>query len=276
METGLLAKADRRLAGIRCLNDNQLKLIAAICMLIDHVTKVFYESLAFRIINPMLASGQLTSEVLHRYHWIYDPLLLGIGAIAFPIFAFAFTEGFAHTRNKGKNLGRLLLFALISELPFDLVFFSGLGQGSPFYWGYQNVFFTFAIALGGLWLIELAGNIKWKPLAIMAQCAAALLACCLAEFVVYSDYKGYGVFFIIVAYLTRKNRLVQALAMLAVKLLFDRYYYPVSFLLSLALILLYNGKRGEKNMKMFFYWFYPAHIAVIGLVNWLIFYVFWR
>ena len=276
METGLLAKADERLAGIRCLNDNQLKLIAAICMLIDHVTKVFYESLALRVINPMLASGRLTSEVFLRYRWIYDPLLCGIGAVAFPIFAFAFTEGFAHTRSKGKFLGRLLIFALISELPFDLTFFSGFSQDSLFYWNHQNVFFTFAIALGGLWLMELAGKIKWKPLAVMAQCIAALLACCLAEFVVYNDYGGYGVFFIIVAYLTRKNRLVQALAMLAAKYLFDWYNYPVSFLISLVLILLYNGKRGEKNLKMFFYWFYPAHIAVIGLVNWLIFYVPWQ
>ena len=274
METGLLVKADEQLAGIRCLNDNQLKLIAAICMLIDHVTKVFYQSLAFRVINPMLASGQLTSEVFLHYRWIYDPLLCGIGAVAFPIFAFAFTEGFTHTRSKGKFLGRLLIFALISELPFDLTFFSGFSQDSLFYWNHQNVFFTFAIALGGLWLMELAGKIKWKPLAVMAQCIAALLACCLAEFVVYNDYGGYGVFFIIVAYLTRKNRLVQALAMLAAKYLFDWYNYPVSFLISLALILLYNGKRGEKNLKMFFYWFYPAHIALIGLVNWLIFYVF--
>lgn len=274
MENGLLVKADERLAGIRCLNDNQLKLIAAICMLIDHVTKVFYQSLAFRVINPMLASGQLTSEVFLRYRWIYDLLLCGIGAVAFPIFAFAFTEGFAHTRSKGKFLGRLLIFALISELPFDLTFFSGFSQDSLFYWNHQNVFFTFATALGGLWLMELAERIKQKPLAVMAQCTAALLACCLAEFVVYNDYGGYGVFFIIVAYLTRKNRLVQALAMLAAKYLFDWYNYPVSFLISLALILLYNGKRGEKNLKMFFYWFYPAHIALIGLVNWLIFYVF--
>ena len=64
--------------------------------------------------------------------------------------------------------------------------------------------------------------------------------------------------------------------MLAAKYLFDWYNYPVSFLISLVLILLYNGKRGEKNLKMFFHWFYPAHIAVIGLVNWLIFYVPWR
>lgn len=270
----MLAKADERLAGIRCLNDNQLKLIAAICMLIDHVTKVFYQSLALRVINPMLASGRLTSEVFLRYRWIYDPLLCGIGAVAFPIFAFAFTEGFAHTRSKGKFLGRLAIFALISELPFDLTFFSGFGKNSLFYWGHQNVFFTFAIALGGLWLMELAKKIKGKPLAIMAQCAVALLVCCLAEFVVSSDYRGYGVFFIIVVSLTRKNRLVQALAMLAAKLLFDRYNYPVFFLICLALILLYNGKRGEKNLKMFFYWFYPAHIAVIGLVNRLIFYVF--
>ena len=272
----LLTKAERPLACIQCLNDNQLKLIAAICMLIDHVTKVFYQSLAFRVINPMAASGQLNYEEFLRFRWIYDPLLCGIGAIAFPIFAFAFTEGFVHTCNKGKFLGRLLLFALISELPFDLTFFSGYAQGSLFFWGHQNVFFTFAIALGGLWLLELAGKVKQKPLAIMVQGAVVLLSCCLAEFVVKGDYEGYGVFLIIVTYLTRKNRLVQALAMLAVKLLFDRFYYPVSFLFSLALILLYNGQRGEKKMKMFFYWFYPVHIAAIGILNWLVFYVLWR
>ena len=276
MKTTVLSKAEGQLARIQCLNGNRLKLIAAICMLIDHVTKVFYQSLAFRVINPMLASGQLNSEVFLRWRWIYDPLLCGIGAITFPVFAFAFTEGFAHTHSKGKFLGRLLLFALISELPFDLTFFSGFTQGSLFYWGHQNVFFTFAIALGGLWLLELAEKIRQKPLAIMAQGAAVLLSCCLAEFAVKGDYEGYGVFLIIVAYLTRKNRLVQVLAMLAVKFLFDRFYYPVSFLVSLALILLYNGQRGEKKMKMFFYWFYPVHIAVIGILNWLVFYVLWR
>lgn len=272
----ILTKADQRLAGVRCLNGNQLKLIAAICMLIDHLAKVFYESLTFRVINPMLDSGRLTAGMLHGIQWVYDPLLLGIGAIAFPLFAFAFTEGFAHTRSKGKFLGRLLLFAVISEVPFDLTFLSGISNGALFYWGHQNILFTFAIALGCLWLMELAETIKPKALSVGIQCAAVLAACYLAQSVIYSDYQGYGVFFIIVTYLTRKNRAVQVLAMLAAKILFDWNYYPVSYLLALVLILLYNGKRGEKNLKMFFYWFYPVHIALIGLVNWLIFSVLWR
>ena len=66
----LLTKSERPLARIQCLNDNQLKLIAAICMLIDHVTKVFYQSLAFRVINPMAASGQLNYEEFLRFRWI--------------------------------------------------------------------------------------------------------------------------------------------------------------------------------------------------------------
>ena len=279
MHNTLLARADTSLARYRFLNDNQLKLIAAICMLIDHLTKVFYQSLAFRIINPMTGTGQITAAMLRRIHWVYDPFLCGIGAIAFPIFAFAFTEGFAHTRSKGKFLIRLLLFALISELPFDWTFFSGVSTIQsqwPWYWDHQNVFFTFALALTSLWLMEAAGKIRQKPLGIAAQCAAALNVCCIAEFVVKNDYGGYGVFLILVAYVTRQNRIVQVLTMLAAKLLFDRFYYPISFLFSLTLILLYNGKRGRKNRKMFFYWFYPVHIAVIGLLNWLIFYAFWR
>ena len=101
------------------------------------------------------------------------------------------------------------------------------------------------------------------------------IACYIAQFVVYGDYRGYGVFLIIVAYLLRNNRLYQILGMILAKFVFDRSYYPISFLISLILILLYNGKRGEKNLKPFFYGFYPIHIAIIGFLDWLIFTVLW-
>lgn len=278
MADTIMAKANNVLAKVQCLSDNQLKLIAALCMLIDHVTKVFYASLSFRIINPGFQAGLFSQESLQPVYLIYD-LLCGIGSIAFPVFAFAFVEGFQHTRSKGRYLGRLILFALLSELPFDMTFFYGFSRGKPvwpwFPW-HQNVFYTFALALCALWLMEAIQKLPSKPLSIFLQALTAAGICFLAEEVIRCDYGGFGVFLMIVAWLLRRNRLFQVLGMLLAKLLIDPYYELQSIFLSLILILLYNGKRGKRNLKQFFYGFYPIHIAVIGLLNWLIFYVFWK
>ena len=247
-------------------------------MLVDHAAKVFFASSAYRIINPMLAAGQISSEQLRLIDFIYKQILCGIGAVAFPVFAFTFAEGFRHTHSKKRYLLRLALFALISEFPFDATFFGRYQEGLPgwpWYWYHQNVFFTYLQALCALWLMEQANKIKSKPLSVLLQGMIMLIACCVAQFVVCGDYRGYGVFLIIVVYLLRNNRLYQILGMILAKIVFDRFYYPISFLISLILILLYNGKRGEKNLKPFFYGFYPIHIAIIGFLDWLIFTVLW-
>lgn len=278
MYTAIASRCNTKLSQFQCLSGNQLKIIAAICMLVDHAAKVFFASSAYRIINPMLAAGQISSEQLRLIDFIYKQILCGIGAVAFPVFAFTFAEGFRHTHSKKRYLLRLALFALISEFPFDATFFGRYQEGLPgwpWYWYHQNVFFTYLQALCALWLMEQANKIKSKPLSVLLQGMIMLIACCVAQFVVCGDYRGYGVFLIIVVYLLRNNRLYQILGMILAKIVFDRFYYPISFLISLILILLYNGKRGEKNLKPFFYGFYPIHIAIIGFLDWLIFTVLW-
>ncbi len=282
MHTLLTTRHNSRLFQIQCLSGNQLKMIAAICMLVDHLTKVFYTSAAYRIINPMIDSGQLSADQLRVIHGIYDPILCGIGAIAFPVFAFLFAEGFCHTQSKSRYCLRLAIVALLSEFPFDATFYGRYREGTagwPWYWYHQNVFFTYLLALCALWLLEEC-NSKVKPksklMCYVLQGSAILAVLCLTEFVVYGDYGVYGVFLIIVTYALRKNRLYQIAGMLIVKLLFERSYYPFSFLLSLIFILLYNNKRGEKNLKPFFYAFYPLHIALIGLLDWLLFTRLWE
>ena len=72
-----------------------------------------------------------------------------IGRIAFPVFAFMTVEGYFHTHNLKKYMLRLLLFALISEIPFDLMY-----GGTWFYPIHQNVIWTLLMGLLGIHLME--------------------------------------------------------------------------------------------------------------------------
>ena len=97
------------------LNSFWLKMIAITTMLIDHVGAV----------------------LLPQY-----PILRIIGRIAFPIFCFLLVEGFMHTHDVIRYMTRIGLFALISEIPFDLLFYGRILDGT-----HQNVFFTLFIGL---------------------------------------------------------------------------------------------------------------------------------
>jgi hypothetical protein len=66
-----------------------------------------------------------------------------VGRLAFPIFAYLLVEGYFHTKNIGKYSLRLFLFALLSEIPFNLMYIS-----APIYPFHQNVIWTLLIGLG--------------------------------------------------------------------------------------------------------------------------------
>ena len=74
-----------------------------------------------------------------------------VGRLAFPIFAFMAVEGYFHTRSFRRYMLRLLLFAVISEIPFNLMY-----NGSVFYPYHQNVIWTFLLGLACIRLIEAA------------------------------------------------------------------------------------------------------------------------
>lgn len=261
-----------RLKPIQCLSGNQLKLIAVVCMLIDHLSKYPLFSVMRYILEPMEKAGQEVWITCEQIHALGNNLLYPIGAIAFPLFCFLFVEGYLHTRSKKKYMLRLGLFALISELPFDVAFFGNWAQMDgtwPFYWSYQNVFFTYLLGLSTLFLMEQAGKIGKKVWSYALQGVLVFAMCCLAEFVVHADYEGYGVFLIVTFYVLRKNRLLQVLAPLALSCVVYNPH-PVSLVISMLLILMYNGKRGAHNLKYFFYSFYPGHIIVVHLLDLLI------
>ena len=122
---------------IRFLDSDALKLIAIVTMLIDHIGAAI-----------LLPAGMMAVNTLNSWIDIYG-LSRSIGRTAFPIFVFLLVEGFFHTHSRKKYFGRLLLFALLSEIPFDMAIY-----GKPVYMGSQNVFWTLVIGFLTIWGIE--------------------------------------------------------------------------------------------------------------------------
>ena len=231
----------------RGLSGTALKGIACVTMLIDHIGA------------SCLENGFLSAPAAPAGLAALDLVLRLIGRLAFPIFCFLLVEGFVHTHDVKKYIGRLLLFGLVSEVPFDLAFFR-----TPFAPGYQNVYWT--LALGVLAMAGLAhfkkpdGSTGWLGL----LCAGG---CVLLGFLANTDYNGIGVLIICALYLTRTDRKRQCIVG-AVLFAFE-YTAPLAF----VLVWFYNGQRGACSplQKKAFYWFYPVHIALLaGVTNFLL------
>lgn len=236
---------------VRCLTAEQLKLLAMTLMLCDH----------------------LWATLFPAQDW-----LTALGRLAFPIFAFQIAEGFARTHDAKRYRRRMFLFALLSEIPFDLIM-----GGSVFYPFHQNVLFTFWLALWLLCALERAKNAP-KPLYLLW--GAALMAVgYVAGTLTMVDYFGCGVATVLLFYLCRDipfGWLLQLVGLwyFNVELLGGYYYeftllgHPVSLcqqglaVLALLPIWLYNGKPGGQSrvVRRVCYVFYPAHLLVLYLL----------
>ncbi len=240
------------------LSVSSLKLIAIVSMLIDHTGAA--------VIRPLRTALADSSPAVSAFlNWLY-PVTRDIGRIAFPIFCFLLVEGFFHTHNVKKYAFRLFLFALISELPYDFA----LGK-SLFDWQHQNVYFT--LLLGLLVMIVLSALDKKTPRSkaeryfiLFLQISVCVIPLYLAKHL-YTDYRFRGVMLIEILYSlhcsqpeTLLDRAPQA-AIGAVAISWEDWG-PAGFLP----ILFYNGKRGL-SLKYFFYWFYPAHLVILGFIR---------
>lgn len=136
-------RVDKRLQAVQCLTGNKIKIIACITMLIDHFSKIFLESIMNDKLFPLYLAGGMSTEQFYGIDAFQKNILNGIGTIAFPLFCLLLSEGFFYTKNRKRYIGGMLAFALISEVPFDIGFFSrySIAEGTfPFYLQYQNVF----------------------------------------------------------------------------------------------------------------------------------------
>lgn len=206
-----------------------------------------------------------------------------VGRLAFPIFAFMCVEAYFHTHDLKKYLLRLLIFAILSEIPFDLMY-----AGVVFYPYHQNVLWTLLLGLLGIHWIERAGAGGKKIRRALTAVAAVVLGFCLGMLSM-ADYYGMGVLTVFAFYFFRGRKWwclagqLAALYWINVELLGGQYYLislaGMDFeiceqglaLLSLIPIWLYRGRQGyhSRPFQWFCYAFYPAHMLVISLMRYL-------
>lgn len=226
----------------KILSGSVLKLIAIITMLIDHIGAHLMDN---SLVLFTLGSYSVTLRILTRL----------VGRIAFPLFCFLLIEGFLHTRNRLRYGLNLFIFALISEIPWNLEH-----NGTIFLAGSQNVFFTLLLGYLALCAIE---KLTSKPLLQLIT----ILALSVISIYLRADYGRVGFLFIIFLYVLREHEILRLLP----SFLLPKMWFVMAAFIPITL---YNGKRGFIKgyvMKYAFYIFYPAHIFVIYLLKYHVF-----
>ena len=204
-----------------------------------------------------------------------------IGRLAFPIFAFMLVEGYFHTRNLKKYVLRLLIFALLSELPFNLAIGSRW-----FYPIHQNVLWSFLLSIGLIHLNEKARS-KGKLWLQLLTALTTTMFGALLGLITMLDYYHAGVLTVLVFYFFRQRKWwsflgqliclwyinVQMLGGLGYELQLwgHNFFLPQQgfALLALLPIWLYRGKQGFHNkfLQYTYYAFYPVHLLILGILK---------
>ena len=218
-----------------------LRLFALLCMLVDHIgLALFPRAGLFRC----------------------------IGRLSFPLYCFLLTQGYIHTRDVRAYGRRLLLLAILSEIPFDLLIFGRISSSME-----MNVFFSLLLGLLALAALD---HYRQFP-AHAALCVAAVLVCSMLSRV---SYGWLGVALCIAFFCAQGNRMQQALWLIALEALYilglacsgvARSWVLASLCAMLAAIpiLFYSGKPGprSKALSFFFYIAYPLHIIALLIIR---------
>lgn len=228
------AGADKSfLQRLQILDGTALKLIAMVSMVCDHVGDLFLPQLVW---------------------------LRVAGRLALPLFAFCIAEGYCHTHDRRRYLSRLGLFALISELPFDL---ARLGRLEA---GHQNVMLTFFLAVAALWLYD-AARARWQNKKGLLLGLAAVGIMSGLSLLLRTDYNLFAVLLVFVFYVFRHEpQWKRDLYALIYQLLLRNKGLFAWGALSFIPLLLYNGRRG-RGLKWLFYVFYPGHLLLLYLLR---------
>ena len=220
------------------LSGSVLKMIALITMLIDHTAAVILKEIPFAVSTLfMIGSEKITVYYICRL----------IGRMAFPIYCFLLAEGFAYTRNRKKYGANLLIFALISEIPWNLE------HSGSFFHGSQNVFFTLFFGFLAMYLYE-----RFKDKKIF--CCMAVLSVFAVAFVFHADYSVNGVGLILFMHIMREKAAERTILGCCF------FSKPFKVLPAFVIMNFYSGRRGfirGKVGKYIFYAAYPLHMFIL-------------
>ena len=224
----------------RKLSGSALKTIALISMIIDHAAFLLLSKTVFGM-EPLFTVGSITVTL----YWICRK----IGRLAFPLYAFLLSEGYIHSNNRFRYARDLLIFAVLSEMPWNLAHSNGIFLVSS-----QNVFFTLFLGLITIFLADRYRDGRSLKHIIL------LIAVFAVSYFFNADYGIRGVGLILLIYLLRNHRIEQAL--IGSSMFVNNA--PVIFL-SFLLINTYDGTRGfirTKTLKYLYYAIYPLHILL--------------
>ena len=226
---------------MRKLTGNQLKIIALVAMTCDHVGLMFFPRVT---------------------------VLRIIGRLAMPIFAWMIAEGCAHTRDRRRYLLQLLGLALLCQV----VYFVAMGSL------YMCILVTFSLSVLLIYAIDHLREKKTATAALPALLTVALILTATVivpalstgtDFAV--DYGLWGVLLAVGIYFGRNHgeKLLLS-ALFLVLLALDLGGVQWFSLLTLPLLVAYNGQRGKGKMKWLFYFYYPLHLAALQGIAYLI------
>ena len=225
----------------KVLSGSALKVLACVSMFVDHFAIIYLIKFDWARMTLFSIIGRNFSVV---------QLMVMFGRFAFPIFAFLLVNGFLHTKDRKRYGLNLFIFALLSEIPFNLLFNNALTFPK------QNVMFTLLLGYLALCCLD---YFKGKPLISVFSIVLLYVMTRLIK----ADYGASGYLFILLLYGLRKEKAIQSLAcsmLLSMKFMVFLSFIPIN---------MYNGERGfikTRFSKYCFYAFYPLHMLFIYLL----------
>ena len=229
---------DKKAIYFNCAPENIL--IRSFILFIDHTNKA--------LIYPNLDGG-----ALNRLSDFFDIL----GRIAFPIFIFLLVEGYFHTSTKWRYLVTLLVFGVISEVPFDMCTSARFVEIN-----WNNIMFTLALVLAMIWVIDvLKEKMASLPKALWYFVSFLIVAVlCIVAMNASLDYEHHAVLIGYFCYIFHERWA------LGIPFCYISMFKEPWALLGFGLTLTYNGERGKQN-KLVNYLFYPVHLLILGIIR---------
>lgn len=229
-----------------------LKKLAMISMVIDHTAAVFVQEFFIQ-----LQTGSVKGKDIYLY-------MRCIGRMAFPLYLFLLTESIRYTKSGRRYVGRLFLWALISEIPYDLAL-HGRITGSA-----QNVLFTLAIGAASLlftrYLME-RGRIIYTILSVTVVPGAAAAI----THLLHASYGSCGILSLYAIWLFQKYLSRPWISYVAGSLLLLPHgVIQLAAIAAVPVVSDYCGEKGTQKGKIFWYSFYPVHLFLLVLLRWLL------